>query len=117
MNIINLNISIYDIILKCYERWIFVKIINKTENQNIQQLVEKVLEKTKDKKCHGLDKDITICDYDNARVYLKVDGELFTIRIWSIDNAHHDRFTISRSFFGDTMLSSGRSVIIHENTR
>lgn len=59
-------------------------IINKTENSYLDKLIEKVLRKTSNKKEHGLDKDISIVDYDLDRVYLECNNKEFSLRTWNI---------------------------------
>ena len=58
-------------------------IINETESPFLTDFVIKVLQKTSNKKQYGLDKDITILDYDLDRIYLKIsETQEFTIRTW-----------------------------------
>jgi hypothetical protein len=62
-------------------------IINKTESNELEQLVKKVISKTPFKKKYELTtKDVVITDCYDSRTFFECDGNEFTIRMWDIEN-------------------------------
>lgn len=62
-------------------------IINKTESNELEQLVKKVISKTPSKKKYGLvDKDVTITECYDSRTFFECDNNEVTIRMWNIEN-------------------------------
>ena len=61
-------------------------IINNTDLEHLEILMNKVLRKTANKKELGLDGELIIEEYDIDRVYMKCNDIEYTLRMWCIWN-------------------------------
>jgi hypothetical protein len=62
-------------------------IINKTDNNELEQLVKKAISKTPTRKKYGLvNNDVIIVDCYDSRTFFKCNNNEFTIRMWDVEN-------------------------------